>query len=83
MMSDVVVKQDFTTFDEFAKALKRWRGSGWIFFSGQVEGRYVELKTWNHTYMQIYRLDGANQHLSPIDCKVSAFNLAIARPFVA
>jgi len=74
-------EQDFSTFDEFAKALKSWRGAGWIFFRGNVAGKSVELKTYNHTYMQIYRIDGQNQHLSNMDCKVSEFNTAIAAPF--
>jgi hypothetical protein len=74
-------EQDFDDFTGFAKALKAWRGSGWIFFRGKVTGRQVELKTYNHTYVQIYRIDGANQHLPGMDCKVSDFNAAIAKPF--
>lgn len=74
-------EQDFETFDTFARALKCWRGKGWVFFRGCVAGRLVELKTYNHTYLQIYRVDGVNQHLSAMDCKVSDFNAAIAAPF--
>lgn len=74
-------EQNFSDFADFAKALKTWRGTGWIFFRGEVAGRQVELKTHNHTYMQIYRIDGVNQHLSGMDCKVSEFNAAIAKPF--
>ena len=76
-------EQDFSTFEAFAKAVKLWRGHGWVFYSGTVAGRKVQLKTYNHTYMQIYRIDGLNAHLSPMDCTVGAFSAALALPFAS
>ena len=71
----------FATFEEFARAVKKWRGQGWIFYAGEVAGRQVRLKTYNHTYMQIYRVDDVNQRLSPMDCKVRDFEDALTAPF--
>jgi len=73
--------QDFVSFSDFKNALKSWRGKGWIFYSGNVVGKHVELKTYNHTYMQIFRVNGRNCHLSAMDCKVSEFNNALELPF--
>ena len=68
---------DFETIEAFGQSLKQWRGKGWIFYSGSVAGMEVRLKTYNHTYMQIFSVDGMNCRLSPMDCKVSDFNAAI------
>ena len=71
--------QEFATNEAFEKALKTWRGAGkqWILYSGMVAGKHVELKTYGHTYCQILRVNGANKHIPPMDCKVSVFNEAI------
>ncbi len=77
----MTIETDFATKDAFTAALKSWRlkGKAWIFYSGRVCGAHVELKTYGHTYLQIFRINGANQHLSPMDCKVKDFDAAIAK----
>jgi hypothetical protein len=75
-------EQNFDTVEAFEKALKSWRGKGWIFFSGLVADKVVALKTYNHTYLQILRVDGVSKSLSPMDCKVSTFNAAVRAALV-
>lgn len=74
--------ENFETNVEFEKNLKSWRGKGWIFYRGYVAGKLIELKTFNHTYCQILRVNGANKRLPCMDCKVSEFNAAIKESLV-
>ena len=75
------IEQNFETIATFMKALKVWRGNGksWLAYRGQVCGKLVELKTYGHTYLQIFRVDSANKTLPPMDCKVGQFNAAILK----
>lgn len=69
----------FTTVEAFMKALKAWRGNGkhWIFYAGTVQGMEVRLKTYGHTYLQIFTVNHAPRSLPPTDCNVTTFNAAI------
>jgi hypothetical protein len=73
----------FLTIEAFMASLKKWRGAGkhWIFYAGTVQGNEVRLKTYGHTYLQIFTVDGMSQRLPPMDCRVSAFNAAILAGF--
>lgn len=78
---DDILRDTFETVQDFERALKKWRlgDSGWIMYRGKVAGKLVELKTYRHTYMQIFRADGFNKNLAPMDCSVKQFNEAIAK----
>jgi hypothetical protein len=53
----------------------------WIFYTGTVADKTVSLKTYGHTYLQQFTIDGAAQKTPSMDCKVSAWKLAITDAF--
>ena len=81
-----MLNQNHATVADFVKELDAERratgNKKWIFASCTVAGRKVELKTYGHTYLQIYRVDGRNQELPPMDCKVATWKAAINQPFI-
>jgi hypothetical protein len=80
------MEQEFDTVDQFFFALNKQRLSNtqqWIYFSGNVSGKPVQLKTFGHSYLQKFSIDGLNQVLPPMDCKVSTWKAAILLAFSA
>jgi hypothetical protein len=82
---DMTITDTFPTVDAFYKALNAVRlakSEQWIFVESMVADRYVILKTYGHTYLQRYAVDGVSQRLPAMDCKVSEWKQAIFAPFV-
>lgn len=80
----MTLNDTYQTGEQFLAALneaRRGRNGQWILFSGTVAGRSVQLKSYGASYLQIYRVDGANQRLPPMDCKVSQWKEAVLAPF--
>lgn len=65
------------TIDEYMAALKTERlakGKNWFWFPAQIGGVSVELKSYSHTYLQIFRLNGVDYAGGlGMDCKVKAW----------
>lgn len=72
-----------TLIDAISKARKESKNQKWIFVQANVGTRCVEVKTFGHTYLQIYRIDGKQQELPPMDCNVGKFNAALLQPWLA
>lgn len=74
-MTPVLQGMDFTDAAAFAKALNAARlqnRKSWITYAGRVEGRQVEIKTYDAGYLQIFRIDGQEQG-APMDMKPTAW----------
>ena len=70
--------QDFLAAINAARLRKRQQ---WIFYSGIVGGHVVELKTFGHTYLQRFTINGLCPNLPPMDCKVGEWKRAITQAF--
>lgn len=66
------------TIEEFTAGVKRLRLAGgnkrWFFMSETVEGCRVDLKSYGHTYLQIFRINEIDYAGGlGMDCKVKKF----------
>ena len=74
-MIEVLSGQDFEDTSDFVKELNKARLANknkWIFYRGNVNGRRVEIKTYDTGYLQIMRVDDLH-HNAPMDMKVGAW----------
>lgn len=78
-MIRVLEGQDFDSAEDFVKAINAARLANknkWIVYVGTVNGKAVEMKSWNTGYLQILRVDGIN-HAPPMDINVTGWKDAI------
>jgi hypothetical protein len=60
---------------DFVKAVNAARLKNkkkWLRYVGLVNGKVVSIKTFDHSYLQIFKVDGIN-HAPPIDTTVTAW----------
>jgi hypothetical protein len=61
--------------NEFVKAVNAERLKNkkkWLQYVGQVNGKQVSIKTFDHSYLQIFKIDGID-HAPPMDTTVTAW----------
>lgn len=71
-MIAVLAQQNFPAAQEFVSALNKARLANkrkWITYSGEVQGKQVELKSYDTGYLQILRVNGIT-HPAPMDMPV-------------
>lgn len=74
-MIRVLEGQNFTDAKQFVDALNKARLENrhkWIVYVGMVCDRKVEIKTYDHTYLQIFKVDGLNDPPA-MDIKVTVW----------
>ena len=76
------MQESYDTAEQFVHDLTRERlarRQSWIYFNGTVAGARVELKTWSYTYLKVFRVDGQNKTLSPMDCTATLWATTILK----
>ena len=79
-MIHVLENQDFTDAGEFVHQLNKARLSNkqqWIVYAGMVQGKRVEIKTFDHGDLQILRVDGRDMRRLEYGMNVSAWKTEI------
>lgn len=64
-MLKVLENENFSSPTEFVTALNTQRLKNpkkWINYVGTVNGKSVEIKTYDCSYLQIFRVDGVNDY---------------------
>lgn len=78
-MIPVLENKNFDSPSEFVKELNKARLANrgkWIVYSGIVKGKTVAIKTYDHTYLQIFRVNGIN-HGGSMDKPVGVWKKTI------
>ena len=74
-MISILNKTDYDNAADFVKAVnaERLKNRGkWLHYIGRVNGKVVSIKTFDHTFLQIFKVDGID-HAPPMDTKVTAW----------
>lgn len=82
-MTPVLENRDFPAADVFVAELNRARLArprSWLVYSGIVEGRRTEIKTYDCGHLQIFRIDGMEQ-AAPMDMRPTAWKRFILEAF--
>jgi hypothetical protein len=80
-MIRVLEGQDFTDAGEFVHQLNKARlahKQNWIVYVGTVQGRKVELKSFDHGDLQVFKVDGVHSGGAAYGMNVSAWKNQIA-----
>lgn len=82
-MIRVLSEVNFDNAEEFVKELNKERlvnKGKWIYYVGHVSGKHVELKSYDCSYLQIFRVDGLND-VPCMDTSVTAWKNFILHRF--